>query len=690
MLTKLLQEQVLTRKITEGSLEYDKKSTQYRNISGRTIESILTGKAIRKGGYVDFETASDRLTGQSQRVREAEKNKPSISTPPSTTTSNIAARPNVTQIPSSIVNILNTLPLTPGINPFLPRNRTKEKKQQVTELGTLSDLATAVKERIKGISSFFTNKPEQVKIKKKQTGQSVKDSFLFKEPALTSKKIDSNVEADNIQTPQEILADTAKNDLEITKEIRDLNKEQLAELKKFGETISPAARSNTGKTPTSQSIPATENRDVSEEDGGLGLGGMLAGAGAFAKRAGQALGRGARAVGRGALRLGKGIASMAASPIGRVAGTALAVGTGAYTAYKGYTGAEEEKQAAIQEVDQKVQSGEITPEQALEQKKEIAAKATENKGGAIGKGTGLAAGAIGGGIAGAKVGATIGTFLGGPVGTALGAGIGTLAGGAIGAISGSSVGQNIGGLIGKGVTGVKSFFGAEDIGSKTEQAVTGKAQQISTKFDETEFAKKDPKTYKEFLKYEEEVFQKIASKNLLDNTSNVSREKVIEQARAAARLQAIQKFEPEIKAAIEPVVRTEDLSNKSMVGGTLTGGEKEKSIFEKATSSVKSIGSSISNFFTNTSEAKAIPQPAATNVIPVQNNLSTGRSILATTMENQDLERSFAITPSPSQSIISNNVNNVNTTSYIPIKPTPRAENYGSALDRYTNRIAVF
>ena len=71
VLQKSLEELALIRKLSEGSLEYDKESSQYRNTSGREITSEVSGKSIKRGGYIDFETATNRLSGQGERVRKA-------------------------------------------------------------------------------------------------------------------------------------------------------------------------------------------------------------------------------------------------------------------------------------------------------------------------------------------------------------------------------------------------------------------------------------------------------------------------------------------------------------------------------------------------------------------------------------------------------------------------------------------
>ena len=68
-----LKEISLVRKLTEGSVEYDKEAAQYRNTSGRDIESKVSGKTSKDGGFLDFETARDTLSGQGERARKDNK-----------------------------------------------------------------------------------------------------------------------------------------------------------------------------------------------------------------------------------------------------------------------------------------------------------------------------------------------------------------------------------------------------------------------------------------------------------------------------------------------------------------------------------------------------------------------------------------------------------------------------------------
>lgn len=462
---KLLQELSLIRKLTEGSLEYDKDAAQYRNTSGREIASKVSGKDIKKGGFIDFETAADQLSGQSKRVRES------------------AGVPEV---------------------------------------------------ELKASKSPIRSKVEAV-----------------------------NAESDNVQSPQEILADNSKADLEVTKESNQIFKDQLIELKLIRQALTGTESVTTPPKKTSDTGTQISSAQATEE-GGPGLL-DIAGAGDLAKRAGSAIAKGAKAVGRGALTAGKGIATFAGSGAGRALGAAAAVGMGAYTAYTGYSEAEDSKQAKLDEVQAKVDSGELTPIQAAEQRKEIGNSATVQKSGAIGEGTGMAGGAIAGGIAGAKLGALVGSVIPG-AGTAIGAGIGTLAGGALGAFAGTKTGKAVGEFAGKGINAVSEY------GSKLWAGIKGAPEDIK-KYNEA-FAGVDKK-----------------SENIL---------------------------------------------------------------------------------------APVLPQSS-----------NTGAQVANTSVENADLTREATRAPAV-QSVVSSSVNNSNTTSYVPVKPSPRPGFTGSALERYTMGVSVY
>jgi hypothetical protein len=786
ILDKLLGEQVLLRKITEGSLLFDKKAGQYRNTAGREVKSIVSGKQVKEGGYVDFETASDRLSGQPAATIERGEKSIERKDAAGSSYENVIkiVTAEIKDLPKELSKEISKLSAfrvkseektlkedvketiaaiklpfkgvkkasegvwSLGKNLFTDREKFKEQigavkskvdekakglKESIAEVAKVSPDYTAERGRFaeeykkrglgteeQGMEAYkkITDKEQELIAAEKR----IKDSEAMgfdpaeedkaqveklkaeiaplrgqapesKVEPVSAKPTEVNPEADNIQSSQEIIADNTKIATENSKQSLDVFKEQLDVLKEIRDALNPKTPAEIGKG-TTAAAPVTAKEEGNGTSGFSPLDLLPLGGKAL-----KSIGRGAKALGRGALSLGSKLARFASSPTGKIGGAALAVGAGAYTAYKGYTGAEGEKQGAIQDVEQKVAAGEITPEQAAEQKKEIEATATENKGGAIGEGTGMAAGAIGGGIAGAKIGAGIGTFFGGPVGTAIGAGIGTIAGGAIGAISGSSVGKNIGGFIGKGIAGIKGLVGADDSKNKTGEINSDVSTTEDMKFSEDTFAKNDPEAYKEFNDFIVKRQQEILKKDKLYNDPNLSpvhKRNVENIAGRKAKREAIVKFKDRIKtagASSSNISGDAAQQTDSVSSSKTTPGLSNTNKNVKLPNAVVNDNGTYRNATNDEVVAakKSLRQGDGTVAIQSASKPVTGLEVAATSVENKDLERQTANKQSSSvQPVISNNVSNNNTTSYVPIKATPRPEFTGSALDRYQSRVAVY
>jgi len=116
---------------------------------------------------------------------------------------------------------------------------------------------------------------------------------------------------------------------------------------------------------------------------------------------------------------------------------------------------------------------------------------------------------------------------------------------------------------------------------------------------------------------------------------------------------------------------------------------------KSAAQGIHKAGSAISDFFGGTSKPKGIEQvPPA---VDAMGNITgtapsyAGKDVMQTSIENVDMSREVAAAKSaPAPSIVSSNVSNNNSTSFVPIKPTPRPEYSGSALDRYQGRVSVY
>ena len=69
---------------------------------------------------------------------------------------------------------------------------------------------------------------------------------------------------------------------------------------------------------------------------------------------------------------------------------------------------------------------------------------------------------------------------------------------------------------------------------------------------------------------------------------------------------------------------------------------------------------------------------------------SVSSEVAKTSTENADMSREMGGRGGANNTVVSNNISSNNTTKFVPMKSSPRAENTGSALDRYTSRITTY
>ena len=253
LLEELIKESSLTRKLTEGSVEYDKEAAQYRNTSGRDIESKVSGKTSKDGGFIDFETARDALSGQGKRAKEANTFdlKPINYTPGKAAAAAVVGKGKK---PADEEDDLNQ----PAFKGFLEEIKSGFKFFMTDGLSE------------KPGTGIFQTPSKEVESKDKESE--------------VSSPIQENPEADNVASTGEVQADAAKNDLELSKQMLDTTKAQLVELKAIREALAP-------KTPKDlveqKGGPTTEKEKESEGGGGGGLlgglGGMMPGMGGLGK-----------------------------------------------------------------------------------------------------------------------------------------------------------------------------------------------------------------------------------------------------------------------------------------------------------------------------------------------------------------------------------------------------------------------
>ena len=440
LLNELSKEASLLRKLTEGSVEYDKEAAQYRNLSGREVESQVSGKTVSKGGFIDFETARDPLSGQSKRATEANK----------ITLKSVDFTPNIRPAKTST-------PVLPKATSS-PTVKQPESTPQVDNRGFFQTLAAEISATPQRVLDYLLDfKPTDAKVKDRESKVS------------STRQV--NPEADNIQSSEEVMADASKADLVVSKQLLDTTREQLNILKQIRDSIAPKVppelqETSTTKITSKQTEPAVEETTSRP---GVSLDIDID----RNKPSSKKTPRGKSKIPSATKGPGTGtkIAKALTGKGGMILGGVLAVGAGAYTAYEGVTGAEASKQEKLENVQARLDSGEITPEQAAAERKEIGNAATIEKRGAIGEGTGMTAGAI----AGAKAGAALGTFVGGPIGTA----VGGVAGGAIGAFAGSKAGRVV------GEYGEKAYDTAKEYGGKAADVIaeqSGKAYDAAKEY----------------------------------------------------------------------------------------------------------------------------------------------------------------------------------------------------------------
>lgn len=601
-----------------------------------------------------------------------------------------------------------------------------------------------------------------------------------------------NPESDNIETSGELISKEIRETNDLIGQNLAIVKAQLEEFKNIRIALTPATPDDPNKDPNKrvvekldELIEAVKEGGGSGSGGGLGLTDLIPGGGKIA--AGGKLASKMAGLGKAA----------------KIGGAALAIGAGAYTAYKGWTGAEDNKQAKLEAVQAKVDAGEMKPEEAAAARKEIGNTATVEKSGAVGEGTGLAAGAIAGGMAGAKLGATIGTFVGGPLGTAVGAGIGGLAGGALGAFAGSSAGKYVGEKAGEGINAVKSFFG----GSKSDTPAAGKAAAVAmgaaapaaaaTKTSGDDRAShikkvrqeagnealkaitsaieggKDPKAQGELSSIGSEAIGKYgtnqggelslqtidsigktAALQALSNSEKkksgpaaeksddlqAQRDKIAAAGPATGSVQSSMAHK-RVLGALDKAI--EDKKSKPSEGKSVDVLAKEEakkfgrdtptsddvdaaemkssaSLGEKVRSEAKRLGiepnkakgvfeGGVLTKMVDTSTGKEhnieVSEKDKRNVTAARDmramnensgNLAAtasrnvGNDVVKASTENADLNRDTSRSNNNITPVVSTNVSTNNNTSYVPVKPTPRNEKGGSALDRYQDRVSSF
>ena len=697
LLDELLKEFSLVRKLTEGSVEYSKEAAQYRNTSGRDVESKVSGKTSKDGGFIDFETARDTLSGQGERARKENK----LSLISSITTTRSGVKPGDATASSLGADLGSSkapevVPTESSRNTSIKRaRRERESLTGNVEKGGAagndkgedkSEWQGLFKEIETGFKFFMTD------------GLSEKPgSGIFQTPSKEVEKKDreakvssprqDNPETDNVTSTGEIQADAAKSDLELSKQMLDTTKAQLTELKAIREALAPS----TPKELTEQKGAPSSTTEKEKEGGGSLLGDLASGA---VDMLGKGKGIAGKAAGMGGKILG-GLGKAA-----KFLGPAAAVAGAAYSGFEGYQNTNENFD---------IKEGEEAT---------TGQKISSTLGGVV---SGATLGLLDGKTASQgihKAGAAVGDFFGGIGGKVKGAYgdaketveqaknfVGDTAY-TVGATAGANIDKYTG--LSKQVGKAKDFLGikpdtsqvSDAEGTKTFDKEGNLIKQASPTFMGSSI-ETDVRTGDVTSKYSQGPMQVAQTKFAAGGSQSTgSYDLGTAIVKTRKTLTAKQQAEADLASGISPEA---PVSSKSTVTGEAVAAQP-KSVDEIAMAEAKKYGRDTPNI-DDKKAARLLAQPKSleqeikenpmlamragrSDLMPADAN-NSGKMVAKTSTENADMGRE-AGKGGANNTVVSNNVSSNNTTKIVPMKASPRPEYTGSSLDRYTNRISVY
>jgi hypothetical protein len=618
LLEELSKESSLTRKLTEGSVEYDKEAAQYRNTSGRDIESKVSGKTSKDGGFIDFETARDTLSGQGKRVRDE--------------------------------NAFSLKPInySPGkaVAAAVGAKNKKEDKEDVDNfdpslLGRLKSFMTDGESDRPGYGLF--QKPPIEVVKKEREDK-------------VSSPRQENPEADNINTTGEIEADAAKSDLELSKQMLDTTKEQLTVLKEIRDALAP-------KTPrelTEQKGAPSSTTEKEKDGGGSLLGDLASGAPDLMGSKGKLGKMGGRLM----------TAGKAALPYAAAAGVAIAGGA-AVDYGLGKLGVGKDKEGNDLQVDtaqddanwakmstgQKIQSGlargiektgsalflgNVSKEAQSERIKKETDYLNKNAPGAATK-----------------------EALAAPLPT-----------------EGESRGAyavRVSKLDAHKKRAKEEKYDSESVEALQEQRIRVAERGPAT--DSLQSKKAHERVLGSLDKAIEDKKSKPTEGKLSEvkSVTPVDGRSAMVKQREEGRRTTFGSLYEDTPSLMKKADKLGDQATKLGIDPNNATGTYEGGVLTKITDKVSGKDHPIE-----------VPEESRAKVEAARNLRGTGSEVAKTSTDNADMAREASGRGGANNTVVSNNVSSINTTKFVPMKLSPRAENTGSALDRYTSRITTF
>lgn len=317
------------------------------------------------------------------------------------------------------------------------------------------------------------------------------------------------------------------------------------------------------------------------------------------------------------------------STVGKAAMGAAAITGGVFALTKIHdSGVKKEFQDKLQEIEDLVQTNQISPEEASVLRERLESQIEEKSINMTGEDSSRLGGAITGGYTGAKVGASLGAFAG-----PIGAGVGAVGGAVVGAVAGSEVGSAISNIM-------EDPSGFYDEAKKQTEKYIGDLDELKT--------------------------------NVVDSVSETLKP-------------AIQYFETEFPALTETISKTKDTIQTTLLkdipdaaGKALSGAKK----FLDYTGISKVVSDQVDSVSKYVNPENVANQFGAGGIY---------KAATGAIKENQDAEFELTKSASDNDEklFVNNTINNSNQTKLIPTNNTPRSAS-SSSFDRQIDKTMSF
>ena len=667
VLLKSLEEHSVLRKISEGRVKFDADTQRY-HLEGKEAKNKMVKEA-------DVRTTS---TKDAMAAPVATRNRGPVNSKDLKIQGKVSEDASVEDIAAARGSVgpdrgsdltdpalrLKPIKYTPGKATAVAVKGGKDKPADDTDDDLEKTKYQGFFNEIKSGFKFFMSNGLSEKPGYGAFQEPPKDVEKKEREAKVSSPRQENPEGDNVITTGEIEADAAKSDLELSKQMLDTTREQLTVLKEIRDALAP-------KTPrelTEQKGAPSSTTEKEKEGGGSLLGDLASGA---VDMLGKGKGIAGKAAGMGGKILG-GLGKAA-----RFLGPAAAVAGAAYSGVQGYqnTGANFDlKEGEDATVGQKTAStlGGVASGLTfglLDEKS--ASQGIHKAGSAVGNFFGGIGDKVKGAYGDAKETAEQAkNFVGDTAYT-------------VGATAGANIDRYTG--IGKQVGKAKEFLGikpdtsqvSDAEGTKTFDKEGNLIKQASPTFAGVS-TETDVRTGDVTSKYSQGPMALAQTKFAAggsQSTGSYDLGPAIVKTRKT--LTAKQQAEADLASGITPEAKS--VTPKEAIDGKpATVAAQPKSLDEIAMAEAKKYGRDTPN----------IDDKKAARLLAANAN-NAGKMVAQTSTENADMGRE-AGKGGANNTVVSNNVSSNNTTKIVPMKANPRPEYTGSALDRYTSRIAVY